>query len=233
MTDARRIFVDRSREIRAIQRFVVILGSEPGSSTMPSLSVTDQTLVANSIKATFLMMLYNLAEAVVVSTIHEIFVRVDAEALGYDHVAEEIRAFWLDRRMWQIREGRTETHARLVKEAIDSALEKRGLSKFSPEEVRKGYSGNVDARVIRSVAAAFDVPLKSRPSGQGGSRLLQIKKLRNDLGHGTFSFSEIGADQSPGELRETSIRVRRFLADAVVAFDHYLDSRRYATLRNG
>lgn len=234
MSDARVILVARSREIRAMQRYIAGLESAEtpifaiGRHGSAIFKRTEETLVLNSVKAAFIVMLYNLAEAIVVSTIDEIFRRVKGDDLGYDRVASEIREFWLLRRIARIRQGGTDKFMELVKDAIDSALSKEGLCAFDREEIRKSYAGNVDAKVIRGIALDFAVPLIPRKSSRGGEKLRWIKDHRNDLGHGIYSFSEVGAEQTSSDLRDTSIRVRRFLFDAVVAFERYLDTRAYA-----
>jgi hypothetical protein len=228
MSDARDILIARSKEIRAMQRYILGLDRGELSVAGPSNVRRDSVLIQNSIKAAFIMMLYNLAEAIVVSTVHEIFSRVGTEGLGFDRVAAAIRGFWIEQRAARIRHGSSETHAALIREAIETALGKEGLKPFERDEIRKSYGGNVDGRVIRDIAAKFSVVFTPRKSAQGGQRLLTIKSTRNDLGHGIFSFSEVGATQSAGDLRETSIRVRRFLFDAVQAFDRYLVQKEYA-----
>ncbi len=230
MSDAREILITRSREIRAMQRYISSLDRGDVKVASNAVSRAEESIVVNSIKAAFIMMLYNLAEAIVVSTIHEVFRRVNTEDLGYDQVALEIREFWLKQRMARLRLGKPETHMQLVKEAIESALGKEGLGFFKPEEIRKGYAGNVDAKVIREIAAQFSVVLTPRKSTRGGEKLLAIKNNRNDLGHGIFSFSEVGATQTADDLRDTSVRVRRFLSDAVLSFDRYLSNRGYAAV---
>jgi hypothetical protein len=228
MSDARDILILRSKEIRAMQRYVLAFDRGDLSVAPRGGRREDATLIQNSIKAAFIMMLYNLAEAVVVSTIHEIFYRVGTEGLGFDRVATAIRSFWVEQRAARIRHGSSETHATLIREAIETALGKEGLKPFERDEIRRSYGGNVDGRVIREIAARFSVVFAPRKSSQGGQRLLSIKGTRNDLGHGIFSFSEVGATQSAGDLRETSVRVRRFLFDAVQAFDRYLRLKEYA-----
>lgn len=234
MSDARQILHSRCKEIRATQRYIaslergdvsILVADRHGTSAFKR---TEETLVLNSIKAAFIVMLYNLAEAVVVSTINEIYCRVKVENLGYNLVASEIRDFWLQRRIMRIRQSGPEKYMELVKEAIDSALSSDGLEHFDQEEIRRSYSGNVDARIIRDMAANFAVPLLLRRSTRNGEKLRWVKENRNHLGHGVYSFSEVGATQSANDLRETSIRVRRFLSDAVLAFDRYLNARGYA-----
>ena len=79
-----------------MQRYLVALDRTAAGNMMVPSGGADLSLVQNSIKAAFLMMLYNLSEAIVVSTIHEIFERVSTEALGYNRVAADIRGV-LDR----------------------------------------------------------------------------------------------------------------------------------------
>ena len=133
------------------------------------LKKAEESLVQNSIKAAFVMMLYNLAEAIVVSTIHEIFQRVRDEGLGYDAVADQIRDFWIERRAIRIKNGGSEKHSELIREAISTALRKEGLQPFEREEIRRSYLGNVDARLIRELAEGFALPLTPRKSSRGGS----------------------------------------------------------------
>ena len=217
------------RYIAALDAGEVSLSS--GRHSTAARNRPEETLVLNSIKEGFIMMLYNLADAIVVSTIAEIFRRVHRERLGYDSVASEIRDFWLRRRVARIRQGGSDKFMELVKEAIDSALSKEGLSALGREEIRRGYGGNVDAQVIRDIASGFAIPLAPRRSSRGGEKLLWVKDHRNDLGHGTYSFSEVGAGQTAEDLRDTSVRVRRFLFDAVLSFERYLDDRAYAVSR--
>lgn len=232
MSNARIILLDRSKEIRAMQRYLVALDRTAAGKMMVPSGGADLSLVQNSIKAAFLMMLYNLSEAIVVSTIHEIFERVSTEALGYNRVASDIQAFWIDRRAERIRQGSAATYAKLIREAIDTALTNEGLESFDREEIRKSYAGNVDGRVIRDLADQFSINLPTRQSARGGNNLRTVKQHRNDLGHGIFSFSEVGRNYTAGDLRDISIRVRRFLSDAILAFEAYMGTRGYSLAPN-
>jgi len=228
MSEARELLKQRSSEIRAMQRFITHLDRGTFSLGGAGLLSFEESLVQNCIKATFVMMIYNLAEAIVVSTIHEIFQRVRNEGWGYESVVEEIRFFWIERRAIRIKNGGVEKHAELIKDAIDSALRKQGLEPFDREEIRRSYLGNVDGRLIRQISENFAFPMLPHSSAHGGRWLLQIKETRNNLGHGIYSFSEVGSNLSASDLRDMSIRVRRFLMDTVQAFERYLSIQSYA-----
>jgi hypothetical protein len=61
-----------------------------------------------------------------------------------------------------------------------------------------------------------------RDKTYGGSDLLTVKDLRNDLGHGLKSFEEVGRNYPFQELKEIARRAMRYIHEILVNIDCYL-----------
>jgi MAE_28990/MAE_18760-like HEPN len=53
--------------------------------------------------------------------------------------------------------------------------------------------------------------------------LALVRKLRNDLAHGSISFAECGENMTAGELRDLADRTAAYLREVVKAFETYVD----------
>lgn len=86
------------------------------------------------------------------------------------------------------------------------------------------FSGNVDARVIRSFFERFGFEITLTDECQGGSSLLQIKSKRNHLAHGSISFVDEGKTIAIDELLSLNERTFKYLECLINSVEGFLSS---------
>ena len=95
-------------------------------------------------------------------------------------------------------------------------------------DVEEHFSGNVDARRVREVAAIYGFSTNSNRSlTHDGAELLTIKNIRNDLAHGIKTYEEVGRDYPIKRLLEISIRATAYMAAILDNVSAYLDAEEF------
>ena len=98
----------------------------------------------------------------------------------------------------------------------------------SRPRVCASFSGNVDARRLREIAAIYGFSTDSNRSlTHDGAELLTIKNIRNDLAHGLKTYEEVGRDYPIKRLLEISIRATAYMAAILDNVSAYLDAEEF------
>ncbi|MGN6739113.1 MAE_28990/MAE_18760 family HEPN-like nuclease [Dyella sp.] len=175
----------------------------------------DVSLMA-TMKASSLLMIYNLMESTMTNAIESIFDHLRAEKLGFVVVDDQLKAMVL--------KCAKETNPKdLVKKMRDEMLD-LAVAAFRRDGV---FSGNVDSRKIREVWDNYGI---SRSGSYSEKALVEIKGARNDLAHGAKSFSELGKDQTASELEKKYKAVRALLLRAVKDVELHIANKLKASL---
>ena len=89
-------------------------------------------------------------------------------------------------------------------------------------------SGNVDARLIRSLGECYGFSERTtKDRTRGGSDLFTVKSIRNDLAHGLKTFEEVGRDYTFRDLFILSVRSIRYMQEIIANVTSYLESEGY------
>ncbi len=89
-------------------------------------------------------------------------------------------------------------------------------------------SGNVDARLIRSLGNAYGFSCHTNPTSTWkGSDLVTIKDIRNDLAHGLKTYEDVGKEYPAKELLAITRRSLSFMREITVNIDDFLDNKHY------
>ncbi|MEM7713483.1 MAG: MAE_28990/MAE_18760 family HEPN-like nuclease, partial [Cyanobacteria bacterium P01_A01_bin.68] len=92
----------------------------------------------------------------------------------------------------------------------------------------KLFSGNIDGRVIKTIAQDYGFSYKTDARKTGdGSDLLTVKSNRNDLAHGIKSFAEVGREKSADELVKIKNKVVKYLKQILLNIEIYLSHKEY------
>ena len=90
------------------------------------------------------------------------------------------------------------------------------------------FSGNVDAQKVREIAKEYGFSSDiNHKEAKGGKDLLTIKTNRNDLAHGTKSFSEIGRNYTVTELQEMKEAAFAYLDSILKNIESYIQKQEY------
>lgn len=97
---------------------------------------------------------------------------------------------------------------------------------FDRANLKKIFSGNLDAKKIRGFANDHGVTLQLSPESRNGGNLTEIKTVRNDLAHGSASFSSKG-NISSDSLYELCIAVGHYLRGVIESINDFIKNGKY------
>lgn len=175
------------------------------------------------LKAGFFLLLYNLMEASISKSLLGILQAIYASDHTYDDLRPEIKKHLLDHVSavnsgdFVNRYGKT----RIAEAIISECVEKERY-------VRKVFSGNVDAKAIKVIATKYGFSVAGSDfSSIDVNKINQVKSHRNELAHGTFSYSDIGKKYSIQDLEKYKSSVISYLKLALSSIDKYIDDKGY------
>lgn len=97
---------------------------------------------------------------------------------------------------------------------------------FDKLKIKKMFSGNLDARKIREFAEDHGISLTLATESNQGGRLKDIKTTRNDLAHGSASFSSKG-EVSALTLEALCNETGHYLKSVITSIDDFLKNQKY------
>lgn len=160
------------------------------------------------LKANLFLLLYNLAESSIKLSLTEIYDVVNSKNIKYKDVKDEIRKMWLLTGHKNFQGIGTDNIFLKISNLAEDIISLR----FDSDKV---ISGNIDGRKIQEFAKQYGFSSRVSPSANNGNKLHQVKRLRNDLAHGTVSFAECGRQYTLSELatikKEVVVYLRRIL----------------------
>lgn len=175
------IFADRKQEIEFY--FSVMVEIDNGN---PNIQTVDNTRFYKIMKSNFLLMLYNLVEACIVSGMMEIYEDLKNDNCSYNQVIREIQDIWSKYKINEIYGPATErvAYENRVQEII------RDITTNAPIILSKdalGISGNLNAKKIKNICDKHRIRYRLATPGES---LERVKRERNSLAHGDVSFSD-------------------------------------------
>lgn len=97
---------------------------------------------------------------------------------------------------------------------------------FERAKIKKMFSGNLDAKKIREFSEEHGIPLNLVAECNNGGRLKDIKLTRNDLAHGSASFSSKGAI-SASTLNNMCKETGYYLRSVISSINIFLEEEKY------
>lgn len=212
------IFNDRKNEIEFYYSIMVEIDN--GSA---NINTIDNRRFYKIMKSNFLLMLYNLVEACIVSGMMEIYEDLKNNGCSYNQVIREIQDIWSKSKINEIYGPATERTAyeNRVRQIIQD------ITTNTPIVLSKdalGISGNLNARKIKEICDKHKI--RYRLQNQGES-LERVKRERNSLAHGDVSFSDCARDLTIGDLEDIKDEVVQFLQDILNGMKDYYDQKLY------
>ncbi|MCP1620143.1 hypothetical protein FBY21_4786 [Pseudomonas sp. SLBN-26] len=210
----------RKQEITAYLDLVSIISSDNveiknDSGKTHKVSSLDST----TLKASFYLVIYNLVEATVREGIRSIYNKISDDGISFLELNEKLQEVW-----WHSHQESITATPRdsLISRVYEVYCLCRSDSSPGFQDFIAGVSGNMDAEGVRSVCRKYGIDLIS-----DGRDLQKVKEYRNWLSHGNKSFSEIGKDSTPSELKAVMDQVMIFLDQYVTNVTDYLDNSKY------
>lgn len=212
------IFNDRKNEIEFY--FSIMVEIDNGSA---NINTIDNRRFYKIMKSNFLLMLYNLVEACIVSGMMEIYEDLKNNGCSYNQVIREIQDIWSKSKINEIYGPATERTA--YENRVHQIIQ--DITTNTPIVLSKdalGISGNLNARKIKEICDKHRI--RYRLQNQGES-LERVKRERNSLAHGDVSFSDCARDLTIGDLENIKDEVIQFLQDILNGMKDYYDQKLY------
>lgn len=201
---------------------VSMMYSNISVDTIPRYSV-----IASVIRSNTKIMIYNMIEYTASSLLQSIYDRINDDQCGYAEVSEELRRIWHRSHLFKkIKDPNAndttveETSKRLLDHAICNAT-----LTFEVRDIVSG--GNLDGDTILKLFQIHGVHLHPSESHYRQDELKDIKIQRNELAHGTVSFSDAGSQVTVSDLNSILNNVDSFLVQLRKDVISYLANRQY------
>ncbi len=189
-------------------------------------TVRISTLQKTSLKATCILLLYNLVEATVTTALNRIHHHIIASNKCYTDFSDEIKSLVLSYYYKAVNENRNNdlNTVNFLREFISISHNESFVS-VSYENMVKFYSlysGNLDAKKIKQTLQKYGIICDKKTS-----ELQLIKNNRNKLAHGEISFCECGRDLSFEQLVVLKDKTYEFLEEVVGEIKDYVSNQQY------
>lgn len=220
MKDVKRDFQERLDEINLYFAFLENVILKDGKLLYPDGSSENiDTILIKTLRANGFLLIYNLAESCIKRAIEEIYIGMRRDSIEYDNIKEGIRKEIIN----YLRSGKTGTD-NFVSSVNDIARDIIGHC-FSAEAL---FSGNVDAKKIREIAKKYGFSTRTNTARtKSGEKLLTVKRRRNDLAHGVYSFQECGKDYTIQDMVEIKNEVTTYLEQILNNIENYIDNNEF------
>lgn len=189
---------------------------------------SDVSVVSSVIRSNVKIMIYNIIEFSVTNLVNAIYHQLEKEKCGYTEASDSIRSVWLHANLKQLNDpsANNATVEKLSKRLIESIIAKSALC-IRPKDTIAG--GNLDGDSILKLFDQHGVSINASGTQFNQQELKDIRQRRNDLAHGSVSFTEAGSQVTTAELADLIDHVDSFLThlrDEVIA---YLETKQYRT----
>lgn len=231
LLEVRQLFEQRSEEVSRYFDFLKKIDAsratalaryddQSGESLIVYEVVISRELI-KTMRANGYLLLYNLVESTMtnaVDAIHRCFLQEDC---CFDELTAELKKIVL----FNFRKAINGDGRKIIEAGHPIH---RSMMEFGYDK-KKLFSGNLDAREIRSTAEryGFKIAEHDHSLSRGGTRLLKVKEKRNELAHGHVSFEDCGHETSLEELIEISAETQVYLNAVLEGIEDYINQRSY------
>lgn len=212
------IFDDRKQEIEFY--YSIMVEMDHGN---PDIHTVDNIRFYKIMKSNFLLMLYNLVEACIVSGMMEIYENLKNDNCSYGQVIREIQEIWSKYKINEIYGPATGRAA--YENRVQQII--RDITTNAPIILSKdalGISGNLNARKIKDICDKHGIRYRLETSGES---LERVKRERNSLAHGDVSFSACARELTISDLEDIKDEVMLFLKGILDGMKNYYDQKAY------
>lgn len=222
-------FNDRVQEIELYFSFMENIITKRGKILFPDGTNEQISSDLQKIfKANSFLILYNLSESCMKNAIKNIYTTIKNEGVSFDDLKKEIKLEIITSLKKHIAASRfVDNTSRIAYDIIINSF-----------DIEKLFSGNVDAAKIRGMANKYgfstNIPPIQESDGTYTSidteKMLTVKKNRNDLAHGTFSFMDCGKDYTMQDLEQIKKHVIQYLTKVLNNIQDYIVNQEYLLL---
>lgn len=178
---------------------------------------TDKEL-SKILRSNLILMLYNLVESTIANAIEAIHNDIHTKNISFDSLNLALQKVLIQQLKNNINpDSFVRDINNLALDVVKKCFQKRKIS-----------NGNIDNIAISKLAKDYGFDFHTTyEKTKHGKCLEEIRGRRNDLAHGTFSFTEIGKEYTIEDLGAKKYETINYLAEILSNIDHYLIKRQY------
>ena len=179
-------------------------------------------VLEHTLRASAYLLLYNLIESTMKNAIEAIFDELQNQGVSFDDIRPELKKIILVNL-------KRRNPDKILDEIQDISLDIVKVG-FNREEL---FAGNIDSKLIRETAKkyGFYSPTDDKKI-TNGEDLYLVKNNRNDLAHGSKSFTEVGKEKGADELIKIKNQVVEYLEGILKKVETYIDKQEYLDSTN-
>lgn len=177
-------------------------------------------------KSNVALMIYNLIEFTISGLMDNVYEKIKTHGLSYVDVNNDLQQLWRQK-MLHATKDLTANYSTILKknrEMIDHILQKKTLELHVRDYVR---GGNLDGAEIMKTLEAHGIVFNPSGKNYRPEKLRFIKIKRNELAHGSISFTDALRDSSINDIRSDKNIIFSFLEELIKATEHYCDNEGY------
>ncbi|MBR5410520.1 MAG: hypothetical protein IK104_07585 [Clostridia bacterium] len=219
MVEINEIFEERKNEIEFYYSVLVELDKD----NKDVINTFNNPLLFRIMKSNFILMLYNMVEATVITGMLEIFAQIKEDNCNYSTVISEIKDIWRDYEVKKVY-GQTsslKSYTERVKRIVEDITNETPIV-FAREIL--AINGNLNAKRITALCDEYRIQYRASDKK---AFLEQVRQKRNSLSHGDESFSNCSRDLTISDLEEIKDTIIGFLTGIIKGMTNYCDNRLY------
>lgn len=170
------------------------------------------------LRSNLILMLYNLVESSISNSIEEIHNNIHANNIAFDSLNTELRKILIKQLKSNVNPCDFVVNINnLAIDIVKKCFQKRKIS-----------NGNIDNKTISDLGNKYGFNINTTyATTKHGKCLEEIKGRRNDLAHGTFSFTEIGKEYTVEDLNKMKNETINYLTEILNNINTYLVNQQY------
>lgn len=217
MVTVQKDFLERVKEIEVYLGLIEDLELKNSvvlrkATSRPAYNKSRQDELLRTMKASALLLLYNLMESTVTNAVQAIYDDLEQKGITYNQCRLEVRKLMLKNLKHHDVDKIVHKLLPIEQKIAHEPFEKDGI-----------VSGNVDAKKIRTIAQQYGM----RKPRADGSDLYTVKLHRNDLAHGVKSFSDVGKAYAIQDVQRFKKHIAKYLKSFLANVATYLDNQDY------
>lgn len=170
------------------------------------------------LRSNLILMLYNLVESSISNAIEEIHNNMHTNNTTFDSLNIELKKVLIK----QLKSNISPHDFVISINNLAVDIVKRCFQK------RKISTGNIDNKIISKLGREYGFDVNTTyATTKHGKCLEEIRGRRNDLAHGTFSFTEIGKEYTIGDLEKMKNETVNYLTEILSNISIYLLNQQY------
>ncbi len=229
MENVKQEFTTRVEEINHYFIFLEQINDEKVKILVEDTSINIENQLPPTLRASAILLLYNLLEATAILAIDEIHIHISTKtSLLYKDANDAFKKIWIEYKYNNFNDISStqilDNLQTIENERINIFIQNVSSSKYLEKIKGVTFSGKIDAKQVRTFAIKYGF---AENTANKGVDLVQIKNQRNTLAHGEISFTECGNNYGYQRLTEMKDNAVSFLQEFLDNIENYLMEEKY------